>query len=192
VYASVRSSYRVKSITKLGSCPVGIPVIADEILEFHAARLLLLLQLCGTRNRIDGLTKLAKLDFFVRYPQFFNEMCARLRVSATAKTSSVESAMIRFHYGPWDQRYYHLLAYLEGKGLLAVRRDRNAYTFELTERGKDAADILGKKTSFAQIVAQMRSVNSVLGKKSGSALKKLVYDVFRDEIANKPIGEVIL
>jgi hypothetical protein len=38
----------------------------------------------------------------------------------------------------------------------------------------------------------MRSVKLVLGKKSGSALKKLVYDVFRDEIANKPIGEVIL
>jgi hypothetical protein len=182
----------VKSITTLGACPAGIPVIADEILEFHAARLLLLLQLCGTRNRIDGLTKLAKLDFFVRYPQFFNELCARLGISTTAKTKSIESAMIRFHYGPWDQRYYHLLAYLEGKGLLAVRRDGNAYTFELTERGKDAADILGKKASFAQIVAQMRSVKSVLGKKSGSALKKLVYEVFRDEVANKPIGEVII
>jgi len=182
----------VKSITTLGSCPVGIPVIADEILEFHAARLVLLLQVCGTHSRIDGLTKLAKLDFFVRYPQFFNEMCARLGVAATARTSSVESAMIRFHYGPWDQRYYHLLAYLEGKGLLRVRRDRNAYTFELTERGKQAADILVKKNSFAQIVAQMRSVKSVLGKKSGSALKRLVYDVFRDEVANKPIGEVIV
>lgn len=182
----------MKSITKLGSHPVGIPVIADEILEFHAARLVLLLQLCGTRNRIDGLTKLAKLDFFVRYPQFFNELCSQLGVSATAKTRSVESAMVRFHYGPWDQRYYHLLAYLEGKGLLEVRRDRNAYTFELTERGKNAAGILIKKQSFAEIVAQMRAVKSVLGKKSGNTLKKLVYDVFRSEVANKSIGEVII
>lgn len=182
----------MKSIAKLDSWPAGIPVIADEILEFHAARLLLLLQLCGNKSRIDGLTKLAKLDFFVRYPQFFNELCAKLGVSGEAKTRSVESAMIRFHYGPWDQRYYHLLAYLEGKGLLAVQKDRKTYTFELTERGKEAASVLVKKVAFAEIVEQMRSVKSVLGKKSGSALKKLVYDVFQDEVAKKSIGEVIV
>jgi hypothetical protein len=181
----------MKSITNLASRPVGIPVIADEILELHAARLLLLLQLCGTRNKIDGLTKLAKLDFFVRYPQFFNQICVRLGVSASAKTKSVESAMVRFHYGPWDQRYYHLLAYLEGKGLLSVRRDANAYTFELTERGKSAASVLASNSSFTDMVAQMRSVKSVLGKKTGSALKKLIYQVFQDEVTNRPIGEVI-
>ncbi len=51
--------------------PAGLPLTADQITEFHAARLMLLLHLCGVKNRIEGLTKLAKLDFFVRYPAFF-------------------------------------------------------------------------------------------------------------------------
>jgi hypothetical protein len=55
----------------MGNAPVSLPLSADNIVEFHAARILLLISLCGTSNRIDGLTKMAKLDFFVRYPNFF-------------------------------------------------------------------------------------------------------------------------
>ena len=43
---------------------------------------------------------MAKLDFFVRYPQFFNQLCERLGVTAVSPISSVESSMVRFHYGP--------------------------------------------------------------------------------------------
>jgi hypothetical protein len=64
----------MKSFNTLGASPAGLPVAADDLLEFHAARLLLLFKFCGKTNRnsglprIDGLTKMAKLDFFVRHP----------------------------------------------------------------------------------------------------------------------------
>jgi hypothetical protein len=61
----------MKSLHHLGNQSLGLPLSADSVVEFHAARLLLLLNLCGTAGRIDGLTKLAKLDFFVRYPDFY-------------------------------------------------------------------------------------------------------------------------
>ncbi len=61
----------MKSLNRIGQCPVSLPLSADDILEFHAARLLLLLSVCGVSGRIDGLTKMAKLDFFARYPAFF-------------------------------------------------------------------------------------------------------------------------
>ena len=61
----------MKSIKQIGFAPVSLPLSADNIVEFHAARILLLISLCGTGNRIDGLTKMAKLDFFVRYPDLF-------------------------------------------------------------------------------------------------------------------------
>ena len=51
--------------------PSSQPLLADDLVEFHLARILLLLRLCGRGNRIAGLTKFAKLDFFVRYPDFF-------------------------------------------------------------------------------------------------------------------------
>ena len=56
----------MKSLRNFASQAAGLPLLADDVLEFHAARLLLLFRVCGTKDRIDGLTKMAKLDFFVR------------------------------------------------------------------------------------------------------------------------------
>ena len=102
------------SLNRLGAQPVSLPLSADDIVEFHIARLLLLLRECGIAGRIDGLTKMAKLDFFVRYPDFFE--AARVASGSVNATNTpnqaesddaVESAMVRHHYGPWDKRYYH-------------------------------------------------------------------------------------
>ena len=182
----------MKSISNLGLQPASLPVVADDLLEFHAARLLLLFRLCGTRDRIDGLTKMAKLDFFIRYPQFFNRVCEYLGEAADSRTDAVESSMVRFHYGPWDRRYYHVLAYLEAKNLITVTKGRgNAFTFSLSDLGKETADILKDKDAFGGISEQMARVKKVLGNKSGSTLKNLVYKVFSDEVATKSLGDVI-
>jgi hypothetical protein len=57
------------------------PLDVDDVPEFHAARLLLLLRFYGRSpgGEIAGRTKLAKLDFFVRYPRFLEAAVARLR-----------------------------------------------------------------------------------------------------------------
>ena len=102
----------MKSARYLDTVPAARPLLADDILEFHAARLLLLFRICGTANRIDGLTKMAKLDFFVRYPDFFARACRTEGFQCDNLYRVIESSMIRFHYGPWDQRYYHILAYI--------------------------------------------------------------------------------
>lgn len=181
----------MKSFNSLGNSPAGLPVSADDLLEFHAARLLLLFKVCGTSGRIDGLTKMAKLDFFVRYPQFFNTVCETLGLPAESATKTVESSMIRFHYGPWDDRYYHILAYLEGKRLLNVAKDNQAFTLSLTDEGKKIADRLAKDNSFVPLVAQMKQVKKALGSKAGSTLKKLIYQIFEKEVAQRPLGETI-
>jgi hypothetical protein len=190
---SIQEGDGMKSIRNLGRRAAGTPILADDILEFHAARLLMLLKFCGVSGRIEGLTKLAKLDFFVRYPQFFEEVCDKLNVKTTVKLLPVESSMIRFHYGPWDKRYYHVLAYLEGKGLITVDRHGTggAYQFKLTDPGIDAVTELAKKHSFVAIAQHMSAVKKVLGNKAGSTLKKLVYETFEDEVASRKLGEVI-
>ena len=45
----------MKSVKNLGSQPASIPVLADDVLELHAARILLLIRLCGTAGRIGRL-----------------------------------------------------------------------------------------------------------------------------------------
>lgn len=187
----------MRSIRNLATFPAGRALVSDDLVEFHAARLLLLLRICGgRRGRIAGLTKLAKLDFFIRYPEFFSRASRSLGVSDSGvnaeKSGMIESVMIRHHYGPWDRRYYHVLAYLEGKQLLSVKKaGAKTYEFELSATGTEAANALMQSPAFNELISHTRDVASVLGMKSGSALKELVYQIFDEEIASRPLGEVI-
>jgi hypothetical protein len=99
--------------------------------------------------------------------------------------------MIRFHYGPWDNRYYHILSYLEAKGLIQIAPKGNMYELKLTKRGHEVASQLAKHEEFSELVGHMKQVKKVLGAKAGSTLKNLVYQLFEYEVANRPLGEVI-
>lgn len=188
----------MKSLKSVGLEPMSLALPADDIVEFHLARILLLLRHCGTSNRIDGLTKMAKLDFFVRYPDFFQT--AKRSAEAKDGTSveenfngntSIESAMVRHHYGPWDKRYYQVLAHLESKDLILVLKEKNTYRLALTEQGKNRADKLTRLSSFTSLVARMKDVKKTFGSKSGDYLKRLIYQLFDAEVGKKRMGGVI-
>src|SRR5579862_357268 len=149
----------MRSLNRLGARPVSLPMLADDIVEFHAARLLLLLSVCGVSGHIDGLTKMAKLDFFARYPDFFEAArAAEARTHAADEPDrmeygeAVESAMVRHHYGPWDKRYYHVLAYLEAKRLITVTKKGSSYRLALTDFGAERAKTLAARPSLAPLV----------------------------------------
>ena len=87
------------------------------------ARLLLLIEAFSRRNKVlEGRTKLAKLDFLLRYPSY----CARavqirrpeLMDATKGPEPDLESRMVRYRFGPWDPAYYALLGRLIGKGLV--------------------------------------------------------------------------
>jgi len=182
----------MKSFTYLGTVPYGQPLSADDITELHAGRLLLLLKYCGVSKKITGLTKLAKLDFFSRYPDAFSRIADYLGHQILPAISTVESPMVRHHYGPWDKRYYQILAFLESRELITIHKKDEAYIFELTDTGVDVAAKLAKCPQFSMQLEQMKRVKSLLGSKSGSTIKNLIYAVFEKEVASRPLGEIIL
>ncbi len=188
----------MKSVKCLGTYSVSLPLLADDVVEFHAARLLLLFNYCGISGRIDGLTKMAKLDFFARYPDFFT-VARRAAIPdvedkheiSELSDAAVEAAMVRHHYGPWDKRYYHVLAHLEAKQLINVTKHRTSYRLCLTDEGRERAKSLADRASFAPLIERMREIKKVFGNKSGSTLKKLIYRLFDEEVGRRPMGEVI-
>lgn len=187
----------MRSFNRVGNKPASLPLSADDIVEFHAARLLLLLSVCGVAGRIDGLTKLAKLDFFARYPDFFEVAAARMPASAGEARpeangeSPVESAMVRHHYGPWDKRYYHVLSHLEAKGLITVMKEGKTFRLALTDLGKERAQAVASAASFSSLVDRMRRIKKVFGGKSGAFLKDHIYKIFDEEVGRRPLGQVI-
>jgi hypothetical protein len=181
----------MKSVSNLAHEPRSLPLAAEDITEFHAARLLLLLAHCGSSNTVSGLTKLAKLDFFVRYPKFFERIATHLNQQTTAPLQANESEMVRHHYGPWDKRYYQILGFLEARGLIEVRKHNQSFDFELTQSGKSLAKSLSGEQTYRPLVAQMTAVKKLLGRKSGNQLKTLIYDVFDSEVGRRRRGEPI-
>ena len=185
----------MKSLNRIGARSVSLPLSADDILEFHLARIILLLKVCGVSGRIDGLTKMAKLDFFVRYPGFFEAArAADPSTNAPDRSDSIEaieSAMVRHHYGPWDKRYYHVLAHLEAKQLIAVTKEKNSYRIVLTALGRERAKELATRPSFGPLLQHMREVKKLYGGRSGNSLKNLIYKVFDTEVSRRQLGEVI-
>jgi hypothetical protein len=99
--------------------------------------------------------------------------------------------MVRHHYGPWDLRYYHILAYLEAKQLISVKKHKNAYQIALTDLGRDRARTLISRPSFGSIVDRMRQVKQQFGKMTGNSLKQLIYSMFEKEVVERPLGELI-
>ena len=156
----------MKSFAYIDSIPPSLPLAAEDITEFHSARILLLLQHCGTGSRIEGLTKFAKLDFFVRYPDFF--AAATGSSENTLRTKAVESAMIRYHYGPWDKRYYSILSNLEARGLITTQLKGKAVNIRLTKEGLQRAKSLSEMSSYEPLTERMKSVKKAFGLKSGN------------------------
>lgn len=168
-----------------------MPLLADDITEFHAARLLLLLGICGISGRIVGLTKLAKLDFFVRYPEFFDKAAAATNESIRSAAKIVESSMVRYHYGPWDKRYYEILAYLRSRGLIQITQEKNTYVFKLTSLGNEKVKLLKKQLAYKTLCEQMLRVKKAFGQKAGSTLKNMIYKIFQEEVTKRTLDEVI-
>jgi len=182
---------KMKSLKNLANYPFSLPLIADEILEFHAARLILLLHICGTNDMVNGLTKMAKLDFFIRYPEFFAFASQVLENKVVPSKEHVESYMVRYHYGPWDQRYYHVLAYLEARQLIQVMKDNKTYNLTLTKDGNKIAKELENDDNYLDLVMQMHMVSKLLGNKNGAYLKNLIYKLFDKRVGSLSLGEPI-
>jgi hypothetical protein len=163
--------------------PQPVP-FGEESLEFHAARLLFLIRFAGGRKqRIVGRTKIAKLDFFVRYPTYLVKAARLKQVSTTIVAEArPESAMIRYKYGPWDEKYYNIFALLVARGFVQIYPSDKGDVFELTDRGRFAVEELSG-ADFEEIVQRCQLVSELFGSEPGTNIKNFIYENFPEIVA---------
>lgn len=165
-------------------------LLAEESIELHAARLLLLLNYAGIKGKIVSRTKIAKMDFFVRYPVYLKKAAAIHNVSIENEVDiRPESPMIRYKYGPWDSKYYNIFALLVAKGLITILPSKNGDVFELTDRGRYAVNEL-ETVEFDNIIERCKIVSNLFRNKTGSAIKDFIYEYF-PEVTSRSLGEEI-
>jgi hypothetical protein len=144
---------------------------------------------------IEGLTKLAKLDFLLRYPAFLERALVAKGASDAAaqvqefERASVEARMVRYRFGPWDFRYRRFLNVLASKGLCTVRLDGRTVVIHPTERGRATAKELLKEPAYASLGRRAKLLKSNLDLKA-KTLMEFIYDTF-PELASLRSGEPI-
>ena len=156
--------------------------------QLHEARLLLLLRHAANRGTgtVEGITKLAKIDFLLRYPLYFQRLVDKLNESRKRRievpiqeyeTETVESRMIRFRYGPWDPRYRRWIGILVAKGLADTYLQGKTVHVKLTERGIALANQIAETEAFHDLDARSKLIDKTVGAKSGTWLKDTIYAI---------------
>lgn len=175
-----------------------------EDLAYHQMRILLLVAsvagAAGHQRKLDGLTKLAKLDFLVRYPAVAPSVLANLNPndpqlhlsqSSDRDPTEVEAPMIRYKYGPWDDRYYPVIGALVGRGLLNyVAGRRGSVALAPTAAGKRLASQVERTEPWAEIADRCHAIAQASAGLSGNALKDLIYQHL-PELMDRPHRQVI-
>ncbi len=164
----------------------------------HLGRLLILLNAfageTGTEP-IQGLTKLAKLDFLLRYPVYLERALKARNASirsvkvAEHERKSVESTMIRYRYGPWDPRYRRFINLLVAKGLAEVKIEGRTVVIGLTAAGHDLAEQISRQDPFQDITRRAETLSTHFDY-TGTYLMKFIYRTF-PEICSLRLGEEI-
>ena len=146
------------------------------------ARLLLLIEAFSRRrNVLEGRTKLAKLDFLLRYPSYFDRALEirRPQLINTQETQKpdVESRMVRYRYGPWDPSYFALLGRLIGKGLVLPAAFARGIGYRTTDKGRTIATSLQEEPAWVDVAQRVEILRKHFNL-SGTNLKKFIYDYF--------------
>ncbi len=166
--------------------------------DFHLSRLLILLGAFSGKDgtgAIEGLTKLAKLDFLLRYPVYLEQALEAKKKSTRNvevvdyERMSVESSMVRFRYGPWDFRYRRFINLLVAKGLATVNVKGKTIEVGLTSNGLQAVNALSEDEAFNDTVRRAKLLKTHFNQK-GTHLMKFIYETF-PEIATLRLGERI-
>lgn len=165
---------------------------------FHMSRLLVLIDVfTGDKfaGSVQGITKLAKLDFLLRYPSNLERALEAkgvnrgLAVVKEYERNNVESAMVRFRYGPWDFRYRRFLNLLVARGLVHLYVSGRTVHISSTESGHTIAQKLVRSDDFADLTARCRLLKTHLDI-GGTTLMRFIYEHF-PELANLRYGAQI-
>ncbi len=158
-------------------------------------RLLLLID-AFTRKKeaLEGRTKLAKLDFLLRYPNYFERALSLRGIESSEEMTSVEhdnieNRMIRYRYGPWDPAYFSLLGSLIGRGLVIQVPTRSGVGYRTTKSGNSVTTSLASTDSWRRTALRTHLLKRHFDL-TGAKLKSFIYQHF-PEVVSAAWGETL-
>ena len=169
----------------------------DRDESVHLARMLVLMLAFSKADdvAIHGITKLAKLDFLLRYPSYFERAMVARGVAPDRvpvepyERNTVEATMVRYRFGPWDHRYRRFINILSAKGLARADTDGRVIRLSLTARGIEVAAALAEEEANKPLATRARMLRQRIDI-GATDIMKFIYTTF-PEIATLAYDEAI-
>lgn len=163
-------------------------------LDGEGRLLLLIAGFSGGSRVLEGRTKLAKLDFLLRYPSYLTRALQirkpDLRIgSLSEEKPDLEGSMVRYRYGPWDPSYFALLGRLIGKGLVEPVPFARGIGYRVSDRGRAIAGELAREPAWEDTAARVALLSRHFNL-SGTSLMKFVYEHF-PEVTQASWGDTL-
>lgn len=167
--------------------------------DLHLIRLLILIHsfnLASKDRRIEGITKLAKMDFLLRYPTVLETALLQLGINPDIvrtkyyEENNVESKMVRYKYGPWDFDYRRYLYILISKNLVIMYKFKNTNVIEITDSGINVVTPALDQDIFLDLVQRSKIVVKYFGNMTAMKLKNMMYDLLPN-LSSMKFGEYI-
>ncbi|MBF8185986.1 hypothetical protein ITP53_09555 [Nonomuraea sp. K274] len=125
----------------------------------------------------------------IRYPVMLEKLLSvldeRLDLHIAKPTRSerlaVESRMVRYKFGPWDDNYYPIIGTLIGLGLIEKASGRGRIAVRSTRAGVELSTRLSNDENWSAIAARCRFAAQHFDM-SGNQLKELIYANLPDVI----------
>lgn len=164
---------------------IDIVASLDENEELHLARILILLNsfMKDDKAAVEGITKLAKLDFLLRYPSYFEKAMIerglspeRLAISKQER-NTIEASMVRYRFGPWDHRYRRFLNTLAAKGMVTISISGRKISIDLTDEGIALATNISSQPEFHQLKHRTEILSKHLDI-GATKLMHFIYEIF--------------
>lgn len=151
----------------------------DNDVNSKLSRLLILIyELVSGDNdkKIEGISKLAKLDFLLASPSLLKRIIKK--PGAIKKITipdyeidSIENSLNFYRYNPWDENYRRLLNILIAKNLVSIKIENKSYYILITPRGTEIVNDLYKDKSFEEFKIRAKLLRTYLGNYSDSYLR---------------------
>lgn len=163
----------------------------DQSLDLHIARLLLLIDAFSEEEEngsIEGLTKLAKLDFLLRYPVLLERALLAKKQSIREvkvegyERQSVESTMVRYRFGPWDHRYREFLNIMVACGFVSISIEGRKVVITETNDGRKLAQKLSEDKTFESYSRRSKILKRHFDI-TATNLMKFIYETFPEIIS---------
>jgi hypothetical protein len=155
--------------------------------ELHCVRLLILIYTLTGKK--DGttiyITKLAKLDFILRYPVVLDKALSLLNIIKKssineAQRNSIESEMLAFSYSPWSSNFRRLLVLLSSRNLIVWRTSGRQIELSSTEVGRNFYRDAIEHIEFREFVQQSKVIKTNFSNLPLTKLDSLMLSVIKD------------